>query len=152
MPKALTSMTKSASATALLAGLLAAGSALAQQCPPPATPTAQPATALPSRGNEIGNKNVNLNCELALSIRVTQAGDLVAWAQGYMAGLNFGRLIAGQDTRDIWHLLPPQIDHLTKVYCEQHPKDPYDFAIRSLYRDLPIVEGTQAEYQRRQRS
>ncbi len=130
----------------LLAALLAAGAALAQQCPPPPTPTLAPAQ------HEVGSHSENLNCEIAVRIHPTRAGDLVTWAQGYITGLNWGRLIAGDDARDVMHIQPPEIDHLTQVYCQQHPQDQFSFAVDQLFRNLPLVDGSQAAYQRRPRS
>ena len=141
--------------TPILAAMLAFSPVvtLAQQPPPPPAhgeAAYQPGEAA-AGAQEMDVKNLHpvaLTCELFLRKRATEARLLITWAQGYMAGLNMGRLIQGDDARNT-RLQPADIDHLTAVYCEQHPQDRYGFAVQNMYRDRPLVPGSQAEFQRR---
>ncbi len=39
-----------------------------------------------------------------------------------------------------------------EFYCEQHPKDGYDFAVQNVYRNRPLVTGSAALFQARPRN
>ena len=91
-------------------------------------------------------------CQWFLHAAPIDAPGFLPWAQGFMSGLNMARLIAGDDARDLQHFEPIDIDHQTRVYCEQHPKDGYDFAVQNVYRNRPLVTGSAALFQARPRN
>jgi hypothetical protein len=80
-----------------------------------------------------------------------------SYALGLMGGLNMGRLISGQDVRAVGSRngLPEAVRFGTLTatmvqYCELHPADGYGFGIVwRIYRNLPLVPGSQQDWQRR---
>jgi hypothetical protein len=76
---------------------------------------------------------------------------IVSWAMGYLEALNFGRLLGGDDEREIL-IQPAEIDHWLVTYCKQQPQDSVGFGVQQLYRNRPLVPGSQADFQRRRGS
>ena len=121
--------------------LFAPGVARADDGPPPPPRHLEPDVSR--------THTVPMSCRTYLDGQPGNAIYFTSWAFGYMAGLNFSRLLGGQDERDIWVIHAPDIDHLTTVYCEQHPQDGYEFAIINLYRNLPLMPGTAEAFKHR---
>jgi hypothetical protein len=79
------------------------------------------------------------------------------FALGLMGGLNMGRLLSGLDVRDVGSRagIPGAITLGTLTatmvaYCEQHPQDSYAFGVTwQIFRNRPLVPGSQQDWQRR---
>jgi len=79
------------------------------------------------------------------------------FALGLMGGLNMGRLLSGQDVRNVGSRdgLPEAIRFGTLTatmvtWCEQHPQDGYGFGVTwQIYRQQPLVPGSYQDWQRR---
>jgi hypothetical protein len=79
------------------------------------------------------------------------------FALGFKGGLNMSRLFSGQDVRDIGSRFGNpdaiKLGTLTATmvtYCQQHPQDGYAFGVTwQIYRNRPLVPGSQEAWQRR---
>jgi hypothetical protein len=72
----------------------------------------------------------------------------VNWAMGYLEALSFTDFVAGDDTRETF-IEAAELDHLLTVYCSLHPQDDVGFGVQQLYRNRPLVPGSQEAYQQR---
>jgi hypothetical protein len=67
-----------------------------------------------------------------------------------MSGLNFARVSTGLDAREIKSIPDAYIDETMIAYCQLHPQDDYAFGVTfQIYRQRPLVPGSQAKYQQR---
>jgi hypothetical protein len=76
----------------------------------------------------------------------------LAWGLGMMSGLNTARLLSGLDSRsaDNSAATHAAITAAMIQYCELHPEDAYSFGITwQVYRNRPLIPGSQEAWQRR---
>jgi hypothetical protein len=80
-----------------------------------------------------------------LSCREIVEGDTGAfmWAQGFMNGVNFANIFAGQPIRDLSSIpIDAQQNRLIR-FCHEHPDTNYQTAVANLYEALKINARSQ---------
>lgn len=132
----------------VIAALLPPGVAEAQELPPSAMQLQPSANDL----RPVATFSIAVeNCALFMRDRAAYPMLHVNWSMGFLEALNFSALTNGEDARQIF-LPSTELDRLLVNYCGLHPDDHMSFAVVSLYRQMPIVTGSQSEFQRRPRN
>ena len=75
----------------------------------------------------------------------------IQWAMGYLEALNFAALRDGDDARQVF-LPSVELERRLIVYCTQHPDDDLSFGVLKLYAQMPVIPGSQKEFQARPRN
>ena len=139
-------------AAILIAATLLAGVAHAEDLQPSGTAGNWPSG--PSAGDlrPVATFSIAVEtCALFMRDRAAYPMLHINWAMGFLEALNFSALSKGEDTRQIF-LPATELDSLLVNYCRLHPDDHMSFAVVSLYRQMPIIPGSQSAFQRRPRN
>jgi hypothetical protein len=68
-----------------------------------------------------------------------------SWAQGFMSGINYAKMEAAGNSRDLSAIpLDEQMARIKK-YCNEHPLADYIDAVMDLYKALPEIKKAQKE-------